>query len=253
MSLKNQITFLQELSTNAWPANINFFLNGWIIRLSEGVTKRANSVLPIHYNGQNPKNDIKKVESIYKDMKLPIVFQIPDYTEPNNLDSILDSLGYIKDSDTTVMYTEIRNLEPQVLTTDYNYYNSSQPDEEWFHACRKFNNESFDKIQGKKAIIDRIRVPEKQFFKIKDDFSLIGIALAVVERNYIGVFDVAVQPEYREKGVGTSLMKYIFSWCLKNSIAKCYLQVEKVNLPALGLYKKLGFDSLFNYHYRLKN
>ena len=74
---KRLIRFYQELSTNAWPAKYYYLLNGWVARISEGVTKRANSVMPLTYYGDNLKEDIQVVETIFTKNKLPIIFQLP--------------------------------------------------------------------------------------------------------------------------------------------------------------------------------
>jgi len=39
---------IEELSMNALPALSTVFLNGWILRFSNGYTRRANSVNPIY-------------------------------------------------------------------------------------------------------------------------------------------------------------------------------------------------------------
>ncbi|MBY9001315.1 MAG: hypothetical protein KGD64_10395 [Candidatus Heimdallarchaeota archaeon] len=79
--MKDRVSHLQELSNNSWPAKNILLLNGWIIRISEGVTNRANSVLPLRYSGTNVHEDIKEVENIYSSNNLPVIFQVPDYYE----------------------------------------------------------------------------------------------------------------------------------------------------------------------------
>lgn len=54
--------------------------------------------------------------------------------------------------------------------------------------------------------------------------------------------DVVVRPAYRRRGVGYGLLSYIFS---ENPQIKSYfLEVREHNQAAIGLYKKLGFETV---------
>ena len=44
MTVSSDIRLLEERGFNAWPARRTVFHDGWIFRLSDGLTKRANSV-----------------------------------------------------------------------------------------------------------------------------------------------------------------------------------------------------------------
>ena len=61
---KNKVRKLQEIFLNSWPAKDYFFLNGWILRFTEGVTWRSNTVIPLNYHGTKKTlgEDIHKVE-----------------------------------------------------------------------------------------------------------------------------------------------------------------------------------------------
>jgi hypothetical protein len=107
MSIKDNVLLFQELTNNAWPAKEYFFIHGWILRFSDGFFSRANSVLPLHYFGSDVEEDIHNVERIYRNKGSFVIFQIPDYTMPSNLDSSLESLGYGIKSPTTVMVSNI--------------------------------------------------------------------------------------------------------------------------------------------------
>lgn len=58
-----------------------------------------------------------------------------------------------------------------------------------------------------------------------------------------GEFGMSVLPSWQGKGLGKLLLKTLIEWCKQkdNEIEKIELRVVKKNLPALNLYKKLGF------------
>jgi RimJ/RimL family protein N-acetyltransferase len=69
----------------------------------------------------------------------------------------------------------------------------------------------------------------------------------IVEKNSAWLGILIGQPEYRGRGVGveviTSLMRFCKDFLYLNHI---YLGVDKDNIPALNLYKKLGFVEISN-------
>lgn len=55
-------------------------------------------------------------------------------------------------------------------------------------------------------------------------------------------FTVFVHQEYREQGLGTALSELTLDWAYQMGFQTVYLTTEMSNLPALGLFRKLGFQ-----------
>jgi len=56
------------------------------------------------------------------------------------------------------------------------------------------------------------------------------------------IVSVAVMPEYRNLGMGYSLVQQALSALSARHIDECYLEVRVGNFPAINLYKKMGFE-----------
>ena len=56
------------------------------------------------------------------------------------------------------------------------------------------------------------------------------------------VISIAVLPRYQQKGIGYALMREATQAMMNYNAKECYLEVRKSNRPAVGLYKKLGFE-----------
>ncbi|QIB76157.1 GNAT family N-acetyltransferase [Halogeometricum borinquense] len=54
---------------------------------------------------------------------------------------------------------------------------------------------------------------------------------------------IFVLQEYQEAGIGTLLIKSLLGHGAENSVKKVWLTVERWNRPAVGLYKKIGFET----------
>ncbi|OEH86759.1 hypothetical protein BHU72_00345 [Desulfuribacillus stibiiarsenatis] len=56
------------------------------------------------------------------------------------------------------------------------------------------------------------------------------------------IFDVAVAPEHRGKGIGSHLISRVLDHMKRNCLMKATLIVDGTNENALSLYKRLGFE-----------
>ena len=250
MDLKQHVLLYQELTNNAWPAKQYSFFNGWIVRFSHGMFDRANSVLPLYYFGRSCKNDVHLIEEMYQKRHLNVIFQIPEYTSPNHLDTVLEAMEYSVKSPTTVMMKALSHRHSSTPSLQYlaqggDFVNT------WFKTFQTFSKMPLEKYSQMEAIIRRI-FPLKVFFTVKEDDQDVGVTLGVVERRYLGIYSLLIDPMKRRRSFGFSFMRFIENWCLDNSIHSIYLQVEQDNQAALNLYSKLGYQELYSYHYRVK-
>lgn len=98
--------------------------------------------------------------------------------------------------------------------------------------------------KGVKSIKDK----KKVYLIAKDGNKVVAntsIELGVYKRNHIGKFAIAIRDGYRGSGLGTYLMREIMKLAKKelNPGPKIFqLEVYKNNKPAIGLYKKMGFN-----------
>ena len=65
------------------------------------------------------------------------------------------------------------------------------------------------------------------------------------------VISIAVLHQHQQKGIGYALIREATQAMANYGAKECYLEVRTSNLPAVGLYKKLGFETartLRNYY-----
>src|SRR5271165_4691475 len=84
---------VEETCLNAWPALRQVLLDGWVLRFSEGLTRRANSVNPLRADHRGVDALIPACEALYRRRLLPTIFRLPSIIGPA-LDRRLDALGY---------------------------------------------------------------------------------------------------------------------------------------------------------------
>ena len=56
--------------------------------------------------------------------------------------------------------------------------------------------------------------------------------------------NIVTRKNYRNKGVGTLLLRELISICKEFKANSIFLEVSEDNEPAIKLYKKLGFENV---------
>ena len=238
---------IEELTMNAWPSLQTILLNGWIIRLANGYTKRANSVNPIYSFGNNMESKIEYCEDIFRNNNLPVIFKIIDCGEYKILDIKLETLNYGKVYLTSVQIcNDIQNMHYSnniIVEDEFN--------ENWkncFFNCGKINNKVKETIEN---MLSNIKHKKICIYK-KDKDNFIGCGYGVVEKGFVGLFDIIVKEEYRGNGFGKEIVEGILAKAREVGINKAYLSVVNDNTIAKNMYEKIGFREIYKYWYRKK-
>jgi ribosomal protein S18 acetylase RimI-like enzyme len=85
---------------------------------------------------------------------------------------------------------------------------------------------------------------------LSDNGRIIACGRGVVEDEFVGLFDIIVDPEYRRKGYGTLIVRSILHRAAALGAKQSYLQVLKSNDIAVSLYRRLGYCEQSGYRYR---
>ncbi|MBI1908791.1 MAG: ribosomal protein S18-alanine N-acetyltransferase [Deltaproteobacteria bacterium] len=60
----------------------------------------------------------------------------------------------------------------------------------------------------------------------------------------IHLINTAVHPGDRRRGIGSLLISFLIDYAKRVKARQIYLDVRRSNAPAIGLYKKFGFDQV---------
>lgn len=79
------------------------------------------------------------------------------------------------------------------------------------------------------------------FLVAEINFRVVGYIIARKVNGKGHIIAIAVDPEYRNQGIGTALMHEIIERLRMRGVRKIWLEVRKSNKRAIKFYKQLGF------------
>lgn len=248
MTRLNVIRRFEEISLNAWPALHTLYYDGWIARFANGVTKRANSVHMMYESTLETESKIKHCEKLYTRQNLPVCFKITEIACPSNIDTILDNHGYRHEFDVSVQTMDLKNSG---IINDNNSIIVEKSDDKWLDNYIKMNEVHPSKRPVLQKIIDNI-LCDKCLLTYRVNGIPVGCGLGVVEDRFIGLYDIVIDKNFRNRGWGKIMIENIMGWGISKGAEMSYLQVLTDNAPALRLYEKVGFKEEYKYWYRIK-
>jgi ribosomal protein S18 acetylase RimI-like enzyme len=66
----------------------------------------------------------------------------------------------------------------------------------------------------------------------------------------VWITDLAVHPEHRRKGIGTTLIRAMEQWCFQRKLRRVTIDMQSKNVPAIRCVKKSGYIYCgYNDHY----
>ena len=97
---------------------------------------------------------------------------------------------------------------------------------------------------SKNSIEEEMNNMLANFLVAKEDDKVVGFAMCwyIMDECHIG--NIAVHPDYRQKGIATRLLDKLLEGCKEHGTNSILLEVRVSNNPAQELYKKLGFEEL---------
>ncbi len=238
--MTSPIELVQSIETAAyrsWPAREVAEYDGWELRFADGFSRRGNSVYPA---GTSTVDRLEKLEwcrNWYAERGLDLVVRQTPATEPG-LDAVLETVGFDLEGRTNVMVADLEPLPGEALV-------EPETSRTWCETTAGLLGIDEQRAEGWRAIIDRIELPTG--FVVIDG---VGAGFAVGDGQWLGLFEIVVDPDSRRQGWGSKLTRSLMEWGRSRGATRAYVQVVETNEPAIRLYERLGFDLTYSYWYR---
>jgi GNAT superfamily N-acetyltransferase len=234
--LSLRIAELEALSTRTWPPREIKEIGKWQIRISDGVTYRANSVLvsgtpPFGEPGIELDQAIEQVEKIYAASQLPAVFHLitPPFQE---FADYLISKGWQEKVGAAFMICDITDspdITNTLLKKNLTLLNEDSPTPEFLAL---HNDEILETIMNSYPA---------RYLSICSDGITIATARMAISNSWAIVTRLIVSESHRRQGLAELLMQACLGHSRVEGVHKMCLQVDRSNIGAQALYEKLGF------------
>lgn len=246
----SNIHLVEEIAANAWVPSVNQQMGTWRLRASEGITKRANSILTL---GDWPTNHhwYSEAVSFYEWRGLPVRFHVSN-ASPTDLDAWLEKQGYQLETPCLVLAgsceSVLSNARKSNGTETLRFDLSESLPQPWLDALMNIGGHPPER-RGFYGRLFSLVGPRQCFASVWEGDSIVGIASMVVERGWAGLYNLGITPSHRRQGVATKVIQSLVEWSVGQGADRLYLQVERDNGPAVRLYQRLGLTPLYAYHY----
>lgn len=241
---REEITALEEMNFNAWPALKTVYYDGWVIRCTGGASRRPNSVNCVRASTIPLGEKIDAAEAMYARWQQRAVFRLTPLVD-DGLDQLLEQRGYVVEEPTFVQHAHIL---PTATAPNVQIFTGAN--EAWIEAATHVRG-----LTGRGA---EVFAMQHRAVAIDSGWALVevnGQAAAVgtvaIERAWAGLHGIHVAKGVRRLGFARQLTEGLLGFAYARGARRAWLQVAQANAAALPLYHRLGFRTAYSYHHRV--
>lgn len=234
---------LEELSFRTLPALDQGRYDEWVLRWSNGGSRRANSVNPLGPSTHPLTEKIARCEQWYSDREAAAIFRLTELADAA-LDGALAERGYSCSSATSVLTAELLDEKAHEAVTM-----SAVPSDEWLRTIDHLttaDNGAIHKLRDQLLSTGGT----SSFASIESGGRVTAIGLAIDLDGYTTIYNMNTAEQSRRRGFARAILETLMASGKAAGASRAVLQVMDANEPALALYRSAGFTTAYSYHYR---
>lgn len=233
---------LEELSFRTLPAIHQERYDGWVLRWSDGGSRRANSVNAVESSSLPIADKIMHCEDWFAAREAPPIFRVTPLAD-EALDAALEDSGYKRSSPTAVMTATSAGFEAHhgVRVADY-------PSPAWLGCIASVSGEpqSLHELQHQLTSSGG----QNRFASISAGDKIVAIGMSLDLDGYTTIYNMNTVPGNRRRGHARNILNTLLAAGVAAGSDRAVLQVTWENTAAMKLYETAGFSPTYSYHYR---
>jgi len=244
---------VEEAGVNASAPREQLWVDGWLVRFSPGKAKRARCIQAVAPGCLPVQARLERCLALYAKHALRPYVRITPFSQPPGLDELLADLGMERSGDTRVMVAPLPALvgatQGDFITGAGTRFEpaTSAAFAEWVGAQR--GSPGRERV----AHAERLRDAPVQHHAVlvtDADGEVIAGGQVAIEDDLAGLYDIFTAAAARKRGLALTLCKHLLAHAVREGARIAYLQVEADNESARRVYRRLGFEDAYSYHYR---
>lgn len=253
----SDIVAIEHAGFAALPPEHSLEDGPWVLRMAGGLAKRANSANPRAPGATLDADRIHRIETVYRHAGFLPIVRITPLASPE-ADALLEARSYRIADRSLVMTARLAPAipaAPATLPDGITLSIDTTIPETWHNAFAQFDDLDARGRATRRTMLDALDRPHAAITLRESKGNILGIGLAVRDDRYVGLFDVRVASAARGRRLGRAVTDAMLDWARSAGTVDmpvtAYLQVNADNVPALSLYRSLGFANAYAYHYRV--
>lgn len=102
----------------------------------------------------------------------------------------------------------------------------------------------FDDFWSASTLESELKNPFSKYVVAKIENQIVGFAGVIDTVDRLEITNIVVKKKFRKNGIGNMLLQSLIGLARKMGKAEMTLEVNNINLPAIKLYQKNGFENV---------
>lgn len=238
---------LTRVTARAWQPVESEALGEWELRAASGFTRRANSVLPLGDPGMPVADALAHATRWYAERGLPAYVQAGTGAADSQeaLCAELEDRGWRREVSAGVRIAALAPVGDQ----DSDISRVLLERTAGTRWLERYHRAGADSVPMLRVLSQG---PSVWFATVPGDDPAgapAAIGRCVVDGRWAGFGAIEVNPDYRRRGLATTVMTALARTALAEGASAAWLQVEDDNAGAIALYDRMGFVTHHRYHH----
>jgi len=233
---------LERATLNSLPSPRIVFDGPFVVRAFLGGTGRANAACSLD---PSPDPDlaarVERVAAHYQRLGMTPRFRSAPL-DPPGLEALLRASGWAEADESHVTCGRVASQEDPAIRL------LPAPDPAWLEVVGTVEYQSAARRAEKQEAVKLFAIPAIWLVLYEEGQAAAAMS-ATCDGRFTGIFDIAVRPEFRRRGLAQRMVRAAAHWGQGLGAEACYAQVAVTNGASVTLQAGLGLTEAYRYRY----
>jgi ribosomal protein S18 acetylase RimI-like enzyme len=239
---------VEDAGLNASAPPQQRWIDGWMVRYSPGKAKRARCVNAMATGRLPLEAKLDLAEALFRAAGLPMVVRITPFTQPADLDDILEHRRMKRFDESRVMVADLGALAGMQLPAQVSV--EAIDGDRYAEIVGALRGSPASQRAAHAQRLAQSPVPYRGYRMIDSEQQTLVCGQFAAEEGLVGLYDVHTADAARNRGLASALCTHLLALAKAEGARTAYLQVDAANTAARTVYQRLGFRDAYTYHYR---